>query len=218
MSDSATRPSHIVLLGPPASGKGTQGRKLAATLGLGYLSTGALLREQVENATPLGKLAEPILARGGYLPDELMHPLMGDWLAKQPAGWVLDGFPRSLPQAEFLDKWLAARGRKLDVAVLLEVPYEDLLNRICRRVECPDCRWSSQVEQTAADGLCPVCGGAALPRADDTEENFVNRHQEFVRLTSPVINHYEKLHLLKRCDGTANQEEVTANLLDLIGS
>ena len=99
MSDPAASPLRIVLLGPPASGKGTQGRRLAATLGLGYLSTGALLREQVENKTPLGNLAEPILARGEYLPDDLMCRILGDWLERQSGGWVLDGFPRSLPQA-----------------------------------------------------------------------------------------------------------------------
>ena len=98
---SAARPLRVVLLGPPASGKGTQGRRLAASLGLGYLSTGALLREHVENGTELGKQAEPILARGEYLPDDLMCPILADWLARQNGGWVLDGFPRSRPTGGF---------------------------------------------------------------------------------------------------------------------
>ena len=101
----------IVLLGPPASGKGTQGRRLSASLGLAYLSTGALLRENVAEHTPLGLAAAPILARGEYLPDDLMNPLLADWLDKNDtlSGWVLDGFPRSLPQALFLDRWLAEK-------------------------------------------------------------------------------------------------------------
>ncbi len=216
MSDPAASPLRIVLLGPPASGKGTQGRRLAASLGLGYLSTGALLREQVENATPVGKLAEPILARGEYLPDDLMCRILGDWLEKQPGGWVLDGFPSSLPQAEFLDAWLASNGRRLDAALLLEVPHDVLIERIRNRVECPECRWSGQAEQTVAGGLCPVCATPALPRSDDSEENFTKRHQEFVRLTSPVIGHYQKLNLLKRCAATASQDEVAAKLLQLL--
>lgn len=216
MSDSAASTPRIVLLGPPASGKGTQGRRLAAALGLGYLSTGALLREQVENGTALGKLAEPILARGEYLPDDLMCQILGDWLERQSGGWVLDGFPRSLPQAEFLDGWLASHGLKLDAAVLLEVPYDELISRIRKRVECPECRWSGQMEQTVSGGLCPVCNAPALPRSDDSEENFTKRHQEFVRLVSPVIDHYLELHLLKRCAATASQETVADNLLQLL--
>lgn len=217
MSDPAASTLRIVLLGPPASGKGTQGRRLAATLGLGYLSTGALLREQVEDRTPLGKIAEPILARGEYLPDDLMCLILGDWLERQTAGWVLDGFPRSLPQADFLDGWLASHGRKLDAAVLLEVSHDILVSRIRKRVECPECRWTGQADETAGDGRCPSCGAPATPRADDSEENFNNRYQEFIRLTSPVIEHYQEPKLLKRCEASASQDEVAAGLLQLLG-
>jgi adenylate kinase len=216
LSDPAASPLRIVLLGPPASGKGTQGRRLASALGLGYLSTGALLREQVENATPLGKLAEPILARGEYLPDDLMCRILGDWLERQPGGWVLDGFPRSLPQAEFLDAWLTSNGRQLDAAILLDVPYDKLLGRIRKRVECPECRWTGQVDQLVAGNCCPVCFTPASPRADDSEENFAKRHQEFERLTKPVTSHYQNRGLLKTCDATAPQEEVADKLLHLL--
>lgn len=216
MSASAASPSRIVLLGPPASGKGTQGRRLAAALGLGYLSTGALLREQVENATPLGNLAKPILDRGEYLPDELMCRILAGWLERQPGGWVLDGFPRSLPQAEFLDAWLADHDLALEAALLLEVPHDELISRIRNRVECPACRWTGQVDQLQAGDLCPVCSSPAAPRPDDSAENFAKRHQEFERLTKPVSARYQERGLLKTCDATAPQDEVAAKLLQLL--
>ena len=212
----AAKTLRVVLLGPPASGKGTQGRRLAAGLGLGYLSTGALLREQVEAATELGKQAQPILARGEYLPDELMCPILADWLSQQTGGWVLDGFPRSLPQAVFLDEWLASRGLKITTAISLEVPFEILLARIAERVECPDCRWSGQRPQLLASEKCPACGGLTGPRADDSEQNFCSRHAEFVSLTQPVIEHYRLLDLLSPCDATAPEAEVAARLLRLL--
>lgn len=211
----AAKPLRVVLLGPPASGKGTQGRRLAASLGLGYLSTGALLREQMEAGTELGKQAEPILARGGYLTDELMCPILADWLSRQSGGWVLDGFPRSLPQAVFLDDWLAGRGLKLDAAVSLEAPFTELLCRTRNRVECPECRWSGQRQQLTAGDKCPVCGQPAARRADDGEENFRSRYAEFVSLARPVIEHYRQLDLLSPCDATAPQDEVAARLLQL---
>lgn len=214
MSPFPTRSLRIVLLGPPASGKGTQGRRLAESLGLGYLSTGALLREQVENDTPLGRQAAPILARGEYLPDELMNPILADWLERQNGhGWVLDGFPRSLPQALFLEGWLANHGLAIDAAVSLEVPFGDLLARTRKRVECPSCRWSGQREQLVSDDRCPKCGSPAGKRADDDEANFRNRHTEFLTLTGPVITHFREKGLLHAIDATAPQDHVAANIL-----
>lgn len=216
MTSLPAKPFRIVLLGPPASGKGTQGRRLAKTLDLGYLSTGALLREHLEAGSDLGKQAEPILARGEYLPDELMCPILADWLEGRSAGWVLDGFPRSLPQAEFLDEWLSPRGLKIDVAISLEVPLSELLARIESRVECPECRWSGQRRELENENHCPVCGGHAGPRADDSEENFRNRHAEFLSLTQPVIEHYRQQGVLSPCDATAPKAEVAAQLLSLL--
>lgn len=215
MTTPAAKLLRVVLLGPPASGKGTQGRRLAASLGLGYLSTGALLREQVEAGSELGKQAEPILARGEYLPDDLMCPILADWLSRQTDGWVLDGFPRSLPQAIFLENWLTRRDLKIDAAVSLEIPFEMLIARIHERVECPECRWSGQKIQLLAADKCPACGHPAGRRADDSEENFCNRHAEFMSLTGPVIDHYRQAELLFPCDATAPQDEVAARLLRL---
>lgn len=209
----------IVLLGPPASGKGTQGRRLAESLGLGYLSTGALLREQVENGTPLGKQAEPILARGEYLPDDLMNPILADWLERKNGnGWVLDGFPRSLPQALFLEGWLGNHQMIVDAAVALEVPFEELLRRTRSRVECPNCRWTGQRDQLLTGDKCPECGSSAGPRADDDEENFRRRHAEFTALTGPVINHYREKGLLHPVDATPPQDEVAAGILASLGT
>lgn len=214
MHGSAASPLHIVLLGPPASGKGTQGRSLASGLSLAYLSTGALLREQVEAGSTLGKLADPILDRGEYLPDPLMCRIIADWLSRQPGGWVLDGFPRSLPQARFLEDWLNERSLKLDAAISLEAPFDELISRIRDRVECPECRWSGQIRQTGGDRRCPLCSSPVVPRPDDSEENFTKRYQEFLRLTRPVIDYYRDRNLLSPCDATAPRDEVSAKLLD----
>lgn len=172
------------------------------------------MREQVENGTTLGKQAEPILARGGYLPDELMNPILADWLErKDDKGWVLDGFPRSLPQALFLERWLTNHGSSLDAAISLEVPFAELLERTKNRVECPACRWSGQRSQLIANGACPKCGSPAGPRADDDEQNFRNRHAEFVSLTGPVIEHFRNQGILHPVDATAPQETVATGIL-----
>lgn len=212
MKQPASQPLHLILLGPPASGKGTQGRRLAGALGLAYLSTGALLREELEKDSPLGREVRPILARGEYVPDELMFPILADWLVNHRGGWVLDGFPRSLPQAEFLDSWLRDHDDAIDAAVSLDVPMSELIARIRGRVECPECRWTGQRDQLI-DGSCPVCASPASARSDDSEENFRSRHAEFAAHTVPVLEHYRKAGILLSCDATAPQDEVAARIL-----
>lgn len=213
MTGTTARSIRLVLLGPPASGKGTQGRRLAAGLGIAYLSTGSLLREHVETESPLGTLAQPVLARGEYLPDGLMCRIIAEWLEGRSGGWVLDGFPRSLPQAQFLDERLAELRQSLAAAISLEAPLDQLVSRIRERVECPGCRWSGRNSQAPGDA-CPDCGGSVLPRPDDNEANFLKRHAEFSRLTRPVIGHYHSRGLLFSCNATASQDEVARTLLN----
>lgn len=211
-TEPAESPQRLVLVGPPASGKGTQGRRLAAALGLAYLSTGALLREHVEGLTEIGRLAKPILDRGGYLPDELMCGMVSEWIAGATTGWLLDGFPRSVPQAEFLGGWLAKRHQTLDAAIALEAPFEVLKERIHGRVECPECRWSGGKAELNHD-LCPACAAKVEARADDTDENFLSRYNAYVQSAMPLVGYYRERGMLCACDATRCRDEVTADLL-----
>jgi len=205
----------LVLLGPPASGKGTQGRRLADRFGSNYLSTGALLREAVENRTRLGLAAEPVLARGGYLPDDLISPILGEWLDrhKNGPGWVIDGFPRTLTQAKFLEKWLGDRGAELDAAISLEAPFDELVSRTGDRVECPDCRWTGQRGELSDHGKCPECSGPAEARADDDEGNFRCRHSQFIENTIPAIDFYRETGRLISVPATGTRDQTTSAIV-----
>ncbi len=202
----------VVLLGPPASGKGTQGRRLAEALSVDYLGTGALLRELLENGGAQADEIRPILARGGYLPDGLMCGIMAEWLAGHRRGWVLDGFPRSVDQAGFLDSWLGDRGEALDAAVLLDVPKPELVARIDQRVECPSCRWSGRADDRRDGARCPDCGGRAGRRADDRLENFLSRYGEYQRHTVPTIDVYSAAGVLLRCEASDRMDRVAERL------
>lgn len=205
-------PLQLILLGPPASGKGTQGRRLAEAFGLAYLSTGALLRRAVADDSPEGREAKPILARGGYVSDDLMFRLISPWLREHRAGWVLDGFPRTLAQDDFLRDWLQSRGERVQAAIALEVPKVELVRRIENRVECPQCSWSGQSGDLDARDACPKCGGDAAPRSDDSLENFLSRFREFAEHTLPVIERYAAEKRLLEVDATAPMDEVSARL------
>ncbi|MBB5351145.1 adenylate kinase [Haloferula luteola] len=209
-------PLRLILLGPPASGKGTQGRRIAEREGLAYLSTGALLREALEQGGTLSEEIRPILARGGYIADGTMCQILEPWLQTHHAtGWVLDGFPRTLVQDNFLRDWLAKVDCEVDAAVALDVPKEDLIARIHDRVECPDCRWSGRRCDSVA-GRCPKCGGPAGPRADDDLDNFLHRFDEFVLHAVPVIERYAGLDRLIRAEATGGIEVVADGIREQI--
>ena len=203
-------PLRLILLGPPASGKGTQGRRIAERHGLDYLSTGALLREVLATGDSLSAEVAPVLARGGYVDDRLMCRIMSGWLAGRTGGWVLDGFPRTLAQDDFLRD--SGPEAAVSAAVSLEVPRDELLRRVMGRVECPSCRWSGQGEDCRDGGLCPRCGAVVGRRADDETGNFLHRHEEYETHTVPVIRRYGSEGRLIRCDATRGIDEVSAIL------
>ncbi len=202
----------IVLLGPPASGKGTQGRFLAKRFGLSYFSTGRQLRRELKAGSALGRKAEPFLENGRYVPDELALSLVIDWIEEECRGWVLDGFPRTVPQADQLDGLLGAECAILQ-AFLLEAPVEDLERRVLERRECTSCSWTgTKLQAEKSGGLCPTCGGQLGQREDDELANFRQRRQEFEELTLPVADYYEQSGRLRRVCGTGRPDEVFSRL------
>lgn len=202
----------IVLLGPPASGKGTQGRLLARERNLSYFSTGKQLRREMKAASRLGKEVEPYLAAGQYVPDELVLALVIGWIKKEKRGWVLDGFPRTLPQAEELDRVLGGDGAHLK-ALLLEGPVAELERRVIDRRECTACPWTgTKIQAEVSGGVCPSCGATLGQRHDDDLENFRRRLKAFEELTLPVAAYYEQSDRLLRVWGLGSPEEVFQNV------
>jgi len=197
---------HLVFLGPPASGKGTQGRRLAEDEDLAYLSTGALLRSALRDDTDLGKKARPFLDRGEFVPDEVMIPMVLEWITAQESGWLLDGFPRTVPQAEALDE---ALGKKQPTAMILHVPDDELRRRVACRLECENChRVASEGDGTQ----CPRCQGFLAPRADDASANFENRLLEYRRQVLPTITYYCEHERARVVNGTGSPDDVYQRL------
>lgn len=195
----------LVFLGPPASGKGTQGRRLSDDEGLAYLSTGALLRQALRDETALGVQARPYLDRGEYVPDGIMVPMVLEWVDRQEGGWLLDGFPRTLAQAEALDEALNEKPQ----AIILHVPDHELRLRIASRLECVDCH---RVAREGEGPICPTCGGRLEPRADDASENFENRLQEYRRLVIPAISYYCRKQRARIVNGMDSPDDVYARV------
>ncbi|YCM43638.1 nucleoside monophosphate kinase [Verrucomicrobiaceae bacterium 227] len=191
----------LVFLGPPASGKGTQGRRLAEAHGLAYLSTGALLRRALSDDTELGKKARPFLDRGEFVPDAVMVPMVIEWVLAQENGWLLDGFPRTVPQAEALDAALEVKPS----AIVLHVPDDELRRRVVCRLECQSCH---RVASEGGGTQCPKCGGLLAPRADDSAANFESRLAGYRRLVKPTIQYYCDRWRARIVNGTGSPDEV----------
>ena len=195
----------FVFLGPPASGKGTQGRRLSDEKGWAYLSTGALLRRALRGETELGRAAKPYLDRAEFVPDEMMLPGVLEWVTAQKGGWVLDGFPRTVPQAQALDAALKDLGLPLPKAMILHVPDEELRRRVACRLECESCH---RVAREGEGEKCPKCGGVLAARADDASGAFESRLVEYHRLVVPTIQYYVDRERGRIINGTGSPDEV----------
>jgi adenylate kinase len=203
---SKTIPGPILLLGAPGVGKGTQAKELVKLWGIPQISTGDLLRANVAKGTPLGKVAKELMGRGELVPDSLVDEMVAARL-KEPDtanGYILDGFPRTLGQASWLDGRLASEGQTLPViAVSIQVDYNQLLRRITGRRNCPVCAtiYNVFMNPPKRDGFCDIEGAALVQRADDTEQVFKERMRAYQGLTAPVVEHYRALGRFAEVDG-----------------
>jgi adenylate kinase len=203
---SKTVPGPILLLGAPGVGKGTQAKELVKLWGIPQISTGDLLRANVAKGTPLGKVAKDMMGRGQLVPDSLVDEMVAARL-KEPdtaRGYILDGFPRTLGQANWLDGQLGSQSQTLPViAVNIQVDYNQLLRRITGRRNCPVCAtiYNVYMNPPKRDGFCDLEGAALVQRADDTEAVFKERMRAYLGLTAPVIEHYRALGRFAEVDG-----------------
>ncbi len=205
-TETTTVPGPILLLGAPGVGKGTQAKELVKIWNIPQISTGDLLRGNVAKGTPLGKVAREIMGRGELVPDSLVNEMVALRLLEPDTahGYILDGFPRTLGQADWLDGRLQAQPESLPVvAVSIQVNYNQLLRRITGRRNCPVCQsiYNIYMNPPKVDGICDVEGAALTQRADDTEEVFKERMRAYSALTAPVVDHYRVLGRFAEVDG-----------------
>ena len=201
-----TQPGPILLLGAPGVGKGTQAKELVKLWGVPQISTGDLLRANVAQGTPLGRVAKEIIGRGELVSDSLVNEMVAVRLLEPDTGrgYILDGFPRTLVQANWLDGRLAAQVESLPVvAVSIQVNYNQLLRRITGRRNCPVCHtiYNIYMNPPKKDGFCDVEGAELTQRADDTEEVFKERMRAYAALTAPVVDHYREMGRFAEVDG-----------------
>ena len=214
-------PGPILLLGAPGVGKGTQAKELVKLWGIPQISTGDLLRSHRDRGTDLGKLADDLMKQGKLVPDTLVNEMVAARLAEPDTarGFILDGFPRTLPQANWLDGRLSAHSGSLPVvAVSIQVDYTQLLRRVTGRRNCPVCGtiYNIYLQPPKIEGVCDLEGAALEQRSDDTEECFAGRLRTYESLTAPVIEHYRALGRFSEVNGDQPVADVAAAIVSSV--
>jgi len=214
---------NLILLGPPGAGKGTQAKRLEQAHGLVQLATGDMLRAAIASGSELGRRVKAIVDSGALVPDGIIVEMIAERIAAPDVarGFILDGFPRTVPQAEALDAMLARLGRRLDHVILMEVDEAALVDRLSGRFTCAHCgaSYHDRYHRPRAGGVCDSCGGSEFARRpDDRPEAIRTRFAAYRNQTAPILPYYETKGVLHRVDGMAQIEEVTRQIEALLAS
>ena len=210
-----------ILLGPPGAGKGTQAAIIVKNNNIPHISTGDIFRENIKNGTELGKRAQEYMSKGELVPDDLVIEIATTRLLEDDCenGFILDGFPRTVHQAEELDKFLDEHGQELSTVINLEVPDDVLMKRLTGRRVCPKCSATFHIKEMPPkkEGICDICGDELIQRPDDNEETAGNRIDVYNRETKPLIEYYEKKGKIANIDGAAPLEVTSAAVAEALG-
>jgi adenylate kinase len=211
----------IIMLGAPGAGKGTQAKMIAEKYSIPHISTGDIFRANIKNGTELGKEAKKYMDQGLLVPDELTVRILLDRVAQEDCknGYVLDGFPRTIPQAEVLDEALGKLGDKIDYAIDVDVPDENIVKRMGGRRACLSCGATYHIEHVPPkkEGICDHCGQELVLRDDDKPETVKNRLNVYHEQTQPLIEYYTKQGVLRTVDGTVDMQDVFAAIVSILG-
>ena len=212
---------NIVLLGPPGAGKGTQAELIVKKYGIPQISTGDIFRANIKNGTELGKKAKEYMDKGELVPDELVVDLVKDRLEQDDCknGFMLDGFPRTVFQAEELTKIMEAKSLSINYVLNIDVAFEKLIDRIAGRRVCKSCgaTYNVNTKPTAKEGVCDACGGEVYQRADDNRETVENRINVYFAQTAPLIEYYEKAGVLATVNGDQAMDNVFSDITKVLG-
>ncbi len=211
----------IIMLGAPGAGKGTQAKMIAEKYSIPHVSTGDIFRANIKNGTELGKQAKEYMDAGKLVPDELTVKILLDRVAQDDCkdGYVLDGFPRTIPQAEVLEDALNKLGDKIDYAINVDVPDENIVRRMSGRRACLKCGATYHIEHIPPkqEGICDTCGSELVLRDDDKPETVLNRLKVYHNQTQPLIDFYTERNVLKSVDGTRDMKEVFDAIIAILG-
>jgi len=212
----------IILLGPPGAGKGTQAKSISNKYSIPHISTGDIFRKNISEKTPLGIEAKSYIDKGHLVPDKLTIDIVQDRLEQEDckSGFLLDGYPRTVNQAEALKNFLQEKGKKLDTALLIKVPKEYIIDRMTGRRVCLSCGASYHVKfnPTKVEGKCDICGSVVIQRDDDCEETVNERLEIYDAQTQPLIDYYKEQDLLSEVDGTQAINDVFKNICGILGA